>query len=85
MLLKDRTAIITGAASPRGIGKATARRFVEEGARVAIFSLDAEAASSAATSLGAGNIGLVCDVRDPARCTPPLRRSSSISAPSISS
>jgi NAD(P)-dependent dehydrogenase (short-subunit alcohol dehydrogenase family) len=68
MLLKDRTAIVTGAASPRGIGKATARRFVEEGARVAIFDLDAEAASSAATSLGAGNIGLACDVRDPARC-----------------
>ena len=32
MLLKDRIAIVTGAASPRGIGKATARRFVEEGA-----------------------------------------------------
>jgi NAD(P)-dependent dehydrogenase (short-subunit alcohol dehydrogenase family) len=68
MLLKDRTAIITGAASPRGIGKASARRFVEEGARVAIFDLDAEAASSAAKSLGVGNMGLACDVRDPARC-----------------
>jgi NAD(P)-dependent dehydrogenase (short-subunit alcohol dehydrogenase family) len=68
MLLKNRTAIITGAASPRGIGKATARRFVEEGARVAIFDLDADAASGAATSLGTGNIGLACDVRDPARC-----------------
>ena len=68
MLLTDRTAIITGAASPRGIGKATARRCVEEGARVAIFDLDAEAASGAATSLGTGNIGLACDVRDPARC-----------------
>src|ERR1700761_5135684 len=68
MLLKDRIAIVTGAASPRGIGKATARRFVEEGARVAIFDLDVEAASSAAKSLGADNIGLACDVRDPARC-----------------
>lgn len=68
MLLKDRIAIVTGAASPRGIGKATARRFVEEGARVAIFDLDVEAASSAAKSLGAENIGLACDVRDPARC-----------------
>jgi NAD(P)-dependent dehydrogenase (short-subunit alcohol dehydrogenase family) len=68
MLLKDRVAIITGAASPRGIGKATARLFVQEGARVAIFDLDAAAASNAATSLGPGNIGLACDVRDPARC-----------------
>ena len=54
MLLKDRTAIVTGAASPRGIGKATARRFVEEGAQVAIFDLDAEATSSAAKSLVQG-------------------------------
>jgi NAD(P)-dependent dehydrogenase (short-subunit alcohol dehydrogenase family) len=68
MLLKDRTAIITGAVSPRGLGKASARRFVEEGARVAIFDLDAEAASSAAKSLGVGNMCLACDVRDPARC-----------------
>ena len=45
MLLKDRIAIVTGAASRRGIGKAAARRFVEEGARVAIFDLDAAAAA----------------------------------------
>ncbi len=68
MLLKDRIAIVTGAASRRGIGKAAARRFVEEGARVAIFDLDAAAAAAAAADLGPDNIGLACDVRDPARC-----------------
>jgi NAD(P)-dependent dehydrogenase (short-subunit alcohol dehydrogenase family) len=67
-LLKDRIAIVTGAASRRGIGKATARRFVEEGACVAIFDLDAGAAAGAAADLGPDNIGLACDVRDRARC-----------------
>lgn len=35
--LQDKIAVITGAG--RGIGAATARRFVEEGARVAIAEL----------------------------------------------
>jgi pteridine reductase len=35
---------------------------------VAIFDLDAEAAAGAAADLGSDNIGLACDVRDPARC-----------------
>jgi NAD(P)-dependent dehydrogenase (short-subunit alcohol dehydrogenase family) len=36
MSIKDRVAIITGAG--RGVGKATARRFAREGARVVLFS-----------------------------------------------
>ncbi len=36
MSIRDRVAIITGAG--RGVGKATARRFAREGARVALFS-----------------------------------------------
>ncbi len=41
MLLQDRVAIVTGGASPRGIGFATARRFAEEGATVVVFDIDA--------------------------------------------
>ena len=62
MLLTNRVAIITGAASPRGIGKAMARIFAEHGARVAILDLDAEAASAAAKDIGADNFGVGCDV-----------------------
>ena len=40
MLLTDRVAVISGAASPRGIGRATARLFAEHGARVVILDLD---------------------------------------------
>ena len=69
-LLDGKTAIITGAASPRGLGKATANLFAEHGARVAILDLDMEAAETAAADLtGAGHIGRVCDVTDSVACT----------------
>ena len=68
MLLKHTVAIITGAASQRGIGKATGRRFVQEGGRVVILDLESDAAARAAADLGPENIGLACDVREPARC-----------------
>lgn len=68
MLLKNRTAVITGAASLRGIGRRTAQIFAEHGARVAILDLDAQAACEAATSLGAGHIGLACNVSHRESC-----------------
>jgi NAD(P)-dependent dehydrogenase (short-subunit alcohol dehydrogenase family) len=48
MLLKGKTAVISGAASRRGIGLATARLFAEHGARIAILDLDGVAARQAA-------------------------------------
>ncbi len=67
-LLRDKRAVITGAASPRGLGKATARLFAEHGAKVAILDLDAKAAEAAAADLGEGHVGLACDVTDKAAC-----------------
>ena len=68
-LLEGKHAIVTGAASPRGLGKATARLFAEHGARVAILDLDEAAAKAAAADLpGEGHIGLACDVTDKQAC-----------------
>ncbi|WP_417241328.1 SDR family NAD(P)-dependent oxidoreductase [Celeribacter sp.] len=67
-LLDGKIAIITGAASPRGLGKATARLFAEHGATVAILDLDADQAAAAAADLGAGHIGLACDVTNKDDC-----------------
>jgi NAD(P)-dependent dehydrogenase (short-subunit alcohol dehydrogenase family) len=45
MLLERRATIITGTASPRGIGNATAQLFAEHGARIAIVDLPTAAGS----------------------------------------
>jgi NAD(P)-dependent dehydrogenase (short-subunit alcohol dehydrogenase family) len=60
MRMQDRKVLITGGAS--GIGLATARRFVAEGARVALLDRDAEKLSSAARELGHAAISLRADV-----------------------
>lgn len=62
MLLKNRVAIITGAASARGIGKAMAQVFAAQGARVAILDLNEEAAAAAARDIGPDHVGLACNV-----------------------
>lgn len=69
MLLKDKVAVISGAAGLRGIGLATARRFAEQGAKVAILDLNLEAAQTAIASLPTGShLALVCDVTDREQC-----------------
>ena len=68
MLLKNRVAIITGAASPRGIGKAMAQVFAEHGARIAILDLNEEAAAAAAKDIGPDHVGLACDVTNKEDC-----------------
>lgn len=68
MLLKDRVAVISGAASPRGIGRATARLFAEHGARVVILDLDEGASNAAAEELGSGHLGFACNVTSPESC-----------------
>lgn len=67
MLLQGKFAIVTGAASARGIGRATAQAFAEQGAKVAILDLDAQAAADAAAALGEGHLGLAANVADQAQ------------------
>lgn len=68
MLLSGKTAAISGGASPRGIGMATARLMADHGARVAILDLDEKQSAEAARSLGEGHIGVACDVADAEVC-----------------
>jgi NAD(P)-dependent dehydrogenase (short-subunit alcohol dehydrogenase family) len=70
MSVSDRTAIVTGAASKRGIGRATAHTLAAAGWNVAILDLDEVAAKEAAHEVADTNgvqaFGLRCDVTDEA-------------------
>jgi NAD(P)-dependent dehydrogenase (short-subunit alcohol dehydrogenase family) len=68
MLLADKVCIITGAASQRGIGRATARLFSQHGGSVVIVDLDDGQAKAAAAELGEGHLGFACDVTDRQSC-----------------
>lgn len=58
--LTGKTALITGSA--RGIGRAFAQKYVEEGARVAIADINLEAAVATATEIGSSAIAVHLDV-----------------------
>lgn len=62
MSLEGKIAVVTGAA--RGIGAGIATCLAREGARVAILDLDGAEAEKMAASLGAGHIGLACDIAE---------------------
>ncbi len=61
MRLKGLNCVITGGSS--GIGEATVRRFVAEGAEVLIADLDLDAANTLAKELGDAVSAVKCDVR----------------------
>lgn len=54
-----RTAVVTGAGSPRGLGRATARRYAQEGWAVVVADLDAAAAEATATVIAEESDGPV--------------------------
>jgi NAD(P)-dependent dehydrogenase (short-subunit alcohol dehydrogenase family) len=68
MLLSNKTCIITGAASARGIGRATARLFALHGGRAIILDLNGDQATAAASELGDAHRGYACDVTDKESC-----------------
>jgi NAD(P)-dependent dehydrogenase (short-subunit alcohol dehydrogenase family) len=68
VLLKDKVVMVTGGGSPNGMGKATARLFSEQGARLAIVDIQEALATEAASDIGADHHGYACDVSDHAAC-----------------
>lgn len=64
----DRTAVLTGAASARGIGRATADRLASDGWSIGILDRDAAAANAAAEEInsthGVAALGVGADVAD---------------------
>ena len=71
-----RTVVLTGAASPRGIGLAVARRLAAEGSAVAVLDVRGaeEAAAAIAEEHGVPALGLAVDVTDAASVDAAYRR-----------
>ncbi|MFF8019043.1 SDR family oxidoreductase [Streptomyces sp. NPDC007929] len=61
--LKDRVYVVTGAT--RGLGNATARALVADGAKVVVSGRDAKTVAEAAAELGPNAVGVAVDNADP--------------------
>ncbi|MFK0116209.1 SDR family oxidoreductase [Streptomyces sp. NPDC090994] len=61
--LKDRVYVVTGAT--RGLGNATARALVADGAKVVVSGRDEKGVADAAAALGPGAAGVAADNADP--------------------
>lgn len=76
MTVNDKTAIVTGAASRRGIGRATAHALAGAGWNIAVLDLDEVGAKAAAEEIAAAHgvaaLGLGCDVTDETSVTAAL-------------
>ncbi|HEY5701221.1 MAG TPA: SDR family NAD(P)-dependent oxidoreductase [Gammaproteobacteria bacterium] len=68
-LLENKVALVTGAASERGIGFATAKLFAGHGARTALIDIDTEGLTYANGLMGKDHRSYVCDVRDRDACS----------------
>lgn len=68
MPVHDRTAIVTGAGSKRGIGRATALTLAAAGWNIAILDIDEASAKDTATQVAQAHpvdaVGVACDVTD---------------------
>lgn len=64
MRLRDKVILVTG--STTGIGEATARRFVAEGARVVVHGLERELGEAVVRELGSAAVLHIDDLADPA-------------------
>ena len=68
MSVSDKTAVVTGAGSTRGIGRATAHTLAAAGWNIAILDLDEASAKDAAHQVaeqrGVHAVGIGCDVTD---------------------
>jgi NAD(P)-dependent dehydrogenase (short-subunit alcohol dehydrogenase family) len=77
MDIKGHSAIVTGGAS--GLGAATARALAAAGARVAIFDVNAEAASEVAIDVN--GIAVTCDVSDSASAEAAVKKAAADHGP----
>lgn len=67
-LLEGKVALITGAGSKSGIGRAAARLFAAHGGRVALTDIDSDSLAEAGRELGSDHLTYACDVTEAKQC-----------------